>query len=85
MLLGRAGQRPRHGVHAAAREVDPGDRVEVGDDRVDGQRVVRREAGVHRLEGEDPAGTRVAEELVDLRSAAGRNPPVAEQPEQVGG
>jgi hypothetical protein len=84
VLLRDAGQRARHGVDAPAREVDPGDRVEVRDHRVQGERPVRGEPRVHGLEREDPAGARVAEEPVD----PGLEPaePAREcQPQQVGG
>ena len=59
--------RAREGVHAAPGEVDAGDGVHVGDDRVDRQRVLRREAGVHRLEAEQALGPRVVEVLPHLR------------------
>ena len=84
VLLGGAGQGSWDRVHAALREEDAGHRVHVGDDGVDGQGVVGREAGVHRLEGEDPLGARVLEVVVHL----GRQPAEAAdrgQPREVGG
>ena len=54
--VGRGGgQCDRQGVHAALGEEHPLHAVHVGDDRVDGQRVLRGEPGVHRLERENAA------------------------------
>ena len=61
----------RHGlrqrVHAADREPDAGDAIHVSNDGVYGEGVVRRQAGVHRLEGEDALQSRVAEVTGDRR------------------
>ena len=54
-------------MHAALGEVDAGHGVHVGDDGVDRQRVVGGESGVHRLEGEDALGARVAQEFAHAR------------------
>ncbi len=75
---GGRGQRPGDGVHAAAREVDAGHGVHVGDHRVDGQRVLRCQAGIHRLEGEDPPQPLVGQVLPDL----GRQPAQATEGHQ---
>ncbi len=67
-LLDRPGQADGHGVHAAVGEEHALDGVHVGDDAVDGQRLVRREAGVHRLEAEQLLQAVVVEEGGDLRA-----------------
>ena len=51
-LLGGGGEPGGDGVHAALGEVDALDRVHVGDHAVQGERLVGRQAGVHRLEAE---------------------------------
>ena len=84
MLLGGGCHRRGHRVHPALREEHPGDGVHVGDHRVDGQRVVRAHARVHRLEGEHPLRAGVAQVLVGL----GRHPAEPadrDQARQVGG
>ena len=48
-------------MHAALGDEHAVDGVHVGDDRVDGQRLVGRQAGVHRLEAEDAAEPLVVE------------------------
>ena len=67
VLLGGRGHRLGHRVHTALGEEDPCDGVHVGDDGVDGEGVVGGEPGVHRLEGEDALGARIAEELPHAR------------------
>ena len=67
VLLGRGRHGRGNGVHAALGEEHPGDRVHVGDDRVDGERVVRRDARVHGLEGVDALRARVLQVLAHLR------------------
>ncbi len=61
------GHRLRYRVHAADGGIDPGDRVHVRDDGVDRQRLVRRDSGVHRLEGVQPLQAWVFQVRVDLR------------------
>jgi hypothetical protein len=61
-LVDRRGQPCGHRVHATARDEHPLDRVHVGDDGVQRQRLVRGEAGVHRLEAEDALQPLVVEE-----------------------
>ena len=65
-LLDRVGEPGGHLVHAALGHEHALDRVHVGDDRVERQRLVRGEAGVHRLEAEDPLQALVVEERGDL-------------------
>ena len=84
VLAGRRGQRDRYGMDAARREVDPGDRVQVGDHRIQRERLVRREPGVHGLEREDPLRTRIPEELPDLGVQA-PEPAGGREPQQVRG
>ena len=67
VLLRGGSHRLGDGVHAALGEVHAGDGVHVGDDGVDREGVVRREPGIHRLEGKDALGARVAEELPHAR------------------
>ncbi len=64
-VLGRLGQRHRQGVHASHRDEHAVDAVHVGDHGVDGQRLVRRQAGVHGLEAEDPVQPLVVEVAAD--------------------
>ena len=53
-------------MHAATGHEHALDGVHVGDDRVQRQRLVRREPGVHRLEAEDALQALVVEERGDL-------------------
>ena len=62
----RRGEAGGHRVHAALGHEDALDRVHVGDHGVEGQRLVRGETGVHRLEAEDPLQPLVVEERGDL-------------------
>jgi hypothetical protein len=79
--LGGAGHRHRQGVHAADRDAHAVDRIHVGDDRVQRQRLLRRQPGVHRLEAEDPHQTLVAEEPPD-RSVQPTERTGAQQPQR---
>ena len=56
-----AGQRHRQGVHATVGHEHAVDGVHVGDHGVDGERLVRGQAGIHRLEAEDAAQALVVE------------------------
>ena len=53
-------------MHAALRGEDAAHAVHVGDHRVERERLVRRQAGVHRLEREDAPNPLVPEERADL-------------------
>ena len=63
----RAGECARDAVHSAAGKTHSGDAVHVRDDGVDRQCVVRRESGVHRLEGKQPARPRISQVVTDHR------------------
>lgn len=65
-VRGGFGHRPWQGVHAAAREVDAGDGVHVGDHGVRGEGAGGWDSGVQGLEGEDAAQPGVVEEAADL-------------------
>ena len=77
----RRGQCAGHRMHALLREPDPADRVHVGDHRVQRERVVGRQPGVHRLEGEQPDQPVVGEPAAHGRPEASE----ATQPDQPGG
>ena len=66
-------------MHPAAGHEHALDRVHVGDHGVQGQRLVRRHAGVHRLEAEDPLQPLVVEERGDL-AAEPAEPAEAHEP-----
>ena len=70
MLCSRAGQRTRNGMHATIRKVDTSDAVQIGDHRVDRERLGGGQARVHRLEGEDPAESFVPHKGGNLRRKA---------------
>ena len=79
-LLRGLGHGHRHRVHAAVGEVDAVDAVHVGDHRVQRERRVRGQPGVHGLEAEQPVQSRVAEPLADRVA----QPAERVQPEQPG-
>ncbi|CAM5525919.1 hypothetical protein STENM36S_08401 [Streptomyces tendae] len=81
---GGVGHGAGQGVHAAAREVDAGDGVHVGDDGVCGQRAGRRDTGVQGLEGEDPLEPFVRQEPSDAALQAAEAAEGGE-PGEVGG
>ena len=84
MLLGGRRHRLGYGMHSALGEEDPGDRVHVGDDCVDRERVVRRQACVHRLKRVDPFGAGIGQELAHFGSQLAETTD-REQAREVGG
>ena len=84
MLLGRRRHRLGHGMHAALGEENAGNGVHVGNDCVDRERVVGRQAGVHRLKRVNPFGAGIGQELAYFGSQFAKTTD-REQAREVGG